>query len=413
MPVTDTTPGSLDGLRVLEIGTSVAAPFATQILGDLGAEILKIERKGTGDDTRSWAPPDWNDQAVNFLYLNRNKKSVVLDYKTPHGRELLERLLVSADVLVQNLRPGALAKAGFTAERLAELNPGLIYCELSGYGPTGPRASQPAYDPLIQAYSGIVSITGHDESGPARVPISALDMGTGMWAVIAVYEALRRRERDGRGCHVQLSLLQTALMWMSPSLMTVDAGHDSPGRLGSGLAGVVPYGAFPATDGDVFISAGNQDTWERLLTAIGAEELNQLEGFTSNEERVRNRPRVETELGKKTRQFTVVELVRRLLAASVPHSPVRRVAEVLTDEQVTAIGQIQPLPHDTVDDLRVVSLPVTFDGRYPRLEKAPPALGADTVAVLTGLGLTPDEIDGLLTAGAVEAAPDTHPQEGR
>lgn len=174
MRTTDGMTGTLEGLRVVEVGTSVAAPFATQILGDLGAEVIKVERKGTGDDTRKWSPPEWGGESIAFLYLNRNKKSVVIDYKTDEGRALLERVLADADVLVQNLRPGAFAKAGFTPERLRQLNSRLIYCELSGFGARGPRAHQPAYDPLLQAFSGIVSMTGEEDGPPARVPVSEI-----------------------------------------------------------------------------------------------------------------------------------------------------------------------------------------------------------------------------------------------
>ena len=226
------TPGSLTGLRVIEISTSVAAPFGGQILGDLGAEVIKVERP-TGDDTRHWSPPAWNGESIAFMSFNRNKKSVVLDYKREEGRQVLVDLLRDADVLIQNLRPGALAKAGFTWEFLRELNPRLIYCEMSGYGHVGPRAQQPAYDPLLQAYSGIVSMTGEDGGEPSRVPVSLLDMGTGMWMAISVFEALRRRDQTGEGCHVQNSLLQTALTWITSPLMGAAAGNPPPRRLGS------------------------------------------------------------------------------------------------------------------------------------------------------------------------------------
>ena len=198
--------GSLQGLRVVELGTSVAAPMAGQILGDLGAEVIKIERVGRGDDSRSWAPPDWDEESITFLALNRNKKSLALDYKDPRGKRVLEDLISAADVLVHNLRPGALAAAGFAEADLRRLNPRLINVEMTGFGPGGPRADQPGYDPLLQAYSGIVSITGQDDGPPSRVPVSLLDTGTGIWAVLAVYEGLQRRDATGLGCHVETPL---------------------------------------------------------------------------------------------------------------------------------------------------------------------------------------------------------------
>ena len=191
------TSGSLTGLRVVEISTSVAGPFVGQILGDLGAEVIKVERIGSGDDTRAWAPPDWDGKSIAFLHLNRNKRSIELDYKHPRGKEILTELIVGADVLVQNLRPGALAKAGFTPEVLREVNPRLVYCDMTGFGRTGPKAEDPAYDPLLQAYTGIIDMMSTGDGPPRRVPLSVLDKGTAMWAVIGILDALRRRDRTG------------------------------------------------------------------------------------------------------------------------------------------------------------------------------------------------------------------------
>jgi crotonobetainyl-CoA:carnitine CoA-transferase CaiB-like acyl-CoA transferase len=387
--------GSLAGLRVIEISTSVAAPFGGQILGDLGAEVIKVERPA-GDDTRHWSPPSWNGESIAFMSFNRNKKSVVLDYKSDEGRDVLVDLLREADVLIQNLRPGALAKAGLTWDFLHELNPRLIYCEMSGYGHVGPRAQQPAYDPLLQAYSGIVSMTGEDGGEPSRVPVSLLDMGTGMWMAISVFEALRRRDQSGSGCHVQNSLLQTALTWITSPLIGAAAGNPPPRRLGSGFRGVVPYGAFPTSDGHIFVSAGNNDIFERLLGAIDSLDLLKREGFASNPERVRNRAFVQDTLAERTCRFTLEQLIERLAAAGVPHSPVNTVDMVYRDEQVQAVGMLQRLPHPQVEDLELVNLPATFDGEYVPLTKAPPALGADTVQVLRSIGRTEDEISSLL-----------------
>jgi crotonobetainyl-CoA:carnitine CoA-transferase CaiB-like acyl-CoA transferase len=407
-PFTMPGQGSLAGLRVIEISTSVAAPFGGQILGDLGAEVIKIERHA-GDDTRKWAPPSWNGESIAFMSFNRNKKSVVIDYKDAEGKKVLEDLIAGADVLIQNLRPGALAKAGFTWEHLHALNPRLIYCEMSGYGHTGPRAMQPAYDPLLQAFSGIVSMTGDDDGAPARVPVSLLDMGTGMWMALGVFEALRRRDATGVGCHVQNSLLQTALTWITSPLIGAAAGNPPPKRLGSGFRGVVPYGAFPTADGYVFISAGNDHIWRRLLEAIDAVDLDEREGFSTNPERNLRRAEVIQALSERTSRFTLEEIVPRLIEAQVPHSPVNTVDKVYADEQVQAIGMMQALPHPAVEELEVVNLPVTFNGEYPKLTATPPELGQDTVEVLESLGRSLEQIRHLLEGNVVAQAPNEAP----
>ena len=396
--------GSLTGLRVVEIGTSVAAPYAAQILGDFGADVVKVERLGTGDDSRSWAPPQWDGVSVTFLALNRSKRSLVVDYKTEAGKKILESLISESDVLIQNLRPGALAAAGFDAGQIRALNPRLIYCELSGFGAVGPRASDPAYDPLVQAFSGIVSITGDESSAPSRVPVSLLDMGTGMWAALAVFEALRRRDQTGSGSHVQLSLLQTALTWLTIPLMGVQSGNPVPGRQGSGLAGVVPYGAFPSSDGYVFISAGNNQTWHELLDALGAQHLKDVYEYSTNPQRVVHREAVTRDLSAATSRFTSNELVGLLSAARIPHSPVQTLDQVLGDDQVHALGQFTALQHDAITDFTTLNLPMTFDGAYPEISQAPPDLGADTYSVLTSLGHSEAEIADLLAQGVVQQA---------
>ena len=320
-------------------------------------------------------------------------------------------MIAGADVLIHNLRPGALARAGWPAQRIAELNPQVINCELTGFGPTGPRAQQPAYDPLLQAYSGIVSITGDRDGAPSRVPVSLLDMGTGMWAVIGVYDALRTRQETGRGTHLEVSLLQTALTWLSAPLTAVLGGNPAPQRLGSGLAGVVPYGAYPTRDGYAFISAGNDTLWGRLCTALDAVELRDSPGFGTNRERVGAREEVNTALGEVTGAFGTADLLERLTAAGVPCAPVQTLDEIPKDEQVLAIGAIAALPHETVPDFAVINLPMTFDGRYPQHRYPPPALGSGTRAALAALGLTDAQIDAAIAAGAAQEATTAGDQE--
>jgi crotonobetainyl-CoA:carnitine CoA-transferase CaiB-like acyl-CoA transferase len=395
--------GSLKGIRVIEIGTSVAVPYGCQILGDFGAEVIKVERLGGGDDARSWGPLV-NGISITFVSLNRNKQSVVVNYKDERGKKILEDLIASADVLVQNLRPGALAAAGFSWEHIHEVNPRLIYADMSGYGRTGPRRDQPAYDAMLQAYSGVVAMTGADDGPPARVPLSMMDMGTGMWIALGVFDALRRREQTGKGEHLEVSLLQTALAWVATPLMSVAAGSPVPQRLGSGFRGNVPNGAFPASDGHVFLSVGNNDSFYRLVDAIDAPELKDAEGFEDNLTRVNNRAMVNQRLAEATSRFTMAELLERFERAAVPHSAVNTLDKVLTDPQVEALRQLETMPHPELGDVTVVNSPITFDGEYLRHTNAPPAVGSDTRTVLTALGIADADIDALRVAGVIETA---------
>jgi crotonobetainyl-CoA:carnitine CoA-transferase CaiB-like acyl-CoA transferase len=399
--------GSLDGIRIIEIGTSVAVPYGCQILADFGAEVIKVERLNGGDDARTWAPLS-HGVSITFMSLNRNKKSVVLNYKDERGAQLLEELIGSADVLVQNLRPGALAAAGFSWERMQQINPGLVYVEMTGYGRTGPRHDQPAYDAMLQAYSGVVAMTGSDDGPPARVPLSMMDMGTGMWLALGVFDALRRREQTGEGVHVEVSLLQTALAWVNTPLMSVAAGEPVPERLGSGFRGNVPNGAFPASDGYVFLSVGNNESFYRLLDAIGAPELKNTPGFEDNLTRVRNRHEVNERLGEVTARFTMEELLERLSHAKVPHSAVNTLDRVIADPQVRAVGQLEDVQHPQLGEVTMVNMPVTFNGEYLAHRRTPPALGSDTAAVLGDLGLASERIEELLTAGVIETDEDAN-----
>ncbi|MER2135385.1 MAG: CoA transferase [Arthrobacter sp.] len=403
--------GSLEGIRIIEIGTSVAVPYGCQILADFGAEVIKVERLNGGDDARTWAPLS-GGISITFLSLNRNKKSVVLNYKDERGAELLEELLGTADVLVQNLRPGALAAAGFSWERIREINPRLVYVEMTGYGRTGPRHQQPAYDAMLQAYAGVVAMTGSDDGPPARVPLSMMDMGTGMWLTLGVFDALRRREQTGEGTHVEVSLLQTALAWVNTPLMSVAAGSPVPERLGSGFRGNVPNGAFPASDGYVFLSVGNNESFYRLLDALEAGHLRDEPGFEDNLARVANRHTVNERLGEATSKFTMEDLLERLDRAKVPHSAVNTLDRVLADPQVEALAQLEAMRHPRLGEVTMVNTPITFNGEYLAHRRTPPELGSDTAEVLGALGLTAEQIDGLLAAGVIEAAAGSTTGEG-
>jgi crotonobetainyl-CoA:carnitine CoA-transferase CaiB-like acyl-CoA transferase len=374
---------SLEGTRVIDLTNNVSGPMATQILGDLGADVIKVERP-SGDDTRGWGPPFWGDavEGGTFSSLNRNKRSVVLDLKDPVGRESLWALVRDADVLVQNMRPGALDELGFSWERLRVENPRLVYCEISGFGHVGPRAAEPAYDALMQAFSGLMSITGEENRPPARIPVSVLDKGTGMWAAIGVMNALMVCARTGRGQLVQTSLLDTALTWESVQLMGYLAHGDVPERLGSGAIGVAPYQAFPTQDGDIIVGAGNQRLWEKLCAVLEKAELLEDERFGTNAERFRNREDLEKELARTISLRPTDEWVEVLGGAGIPVSPINTVDRVANDPQVEALGALEPVDHPEVDGYTLVNLPIFMDGKRAPIRRRSPSLGEHTDEVL-------------------------------
>lgn len=377
--------GSLQGIRVVDLTMSVAGPFTTQILGDLGADVVKVERPPAGDDTRTWGPPFWGSDSAQYLGLNRNKRSLLLDLKADADQAVLRDLLSDADVLVQNLRPGRLAGLGFDYETVSGWNPRLIYCEITGYGSSGPLAELPAYDPLMQAFAGLMSITGENEGAPVRIPASILDQGSAMWLVIGILDALRRRDQTGQGALVQTSLLETALLWLPAQFVGYFAAGALPDRLGSGTQSIVPYQAFPTADGWAIVAAGNDNLWQRLCTAIGRTDLLADGRFTTNPERVRHRSALVEILSETLRGRSTEEWLEVLSAVGVPVTPIQTIDEVDAHPQVQAIGAIQPVAHPEIEDFRLINLPVRVDGSHYPIRMPPPRLGEGGDEVLAEL----------------------------
>lgn len=397
--------GSLNGIRVVDVTVSVAGPFATQILGDLGADVVKVERPGTGDDTRSWGPPFWEDESAAFLALNRNKRSLALDLKDPDGKEALRRLIARADIVVQNLRAGVFADLGFGYDTLRELNPRLIFCDMSGYGPGGPMKDLPAYDPLMQAFSGLMSLTGEEGRPPVRIPASILDQGTAMWTVVAALDALRARDATGRGAHVQTSLLQTALMWLPIQHTGYLASGDVPRPMGSGTSTIAPYQAFPTRDGHLIVAAGNDNLWRRLCGAIERDDLAADPRFAGNPDRVRHRDELAAELSATLESKTTGEWQKILDGAGVPSTAIQTLDQVAAHPQVQATGAFEQVPHPRISDFTVVNTPLLHDGTYPGVRRVPPLLGEHSRDVLGELGYAPSDIDALAGKGIITQQP--------
>ncbi|HSJ30069.1 MAG TPA: CoA transferase [Longimicrobiales bacterium] len=374
-------PGPLRGLRVLELAQNLAGPYCGQILGDLGADVIKVERPG-GDAARAWGPPFVDGTGTIFAAANRGKRSIELDLGDDDGRRILRALIERSDILIEAFRPGTFAAMGFDYDRVREWNAGLIYCSVLAYGEDGPLRDLPGYDPLMQAHGGLMSITGEPGTRGARVGTSVIDMGTGMWLVIAIMAALRERDATGAGTRLSTALFDTALAWNSYHIAgCIDTGF-VPGPMGSELPMIAPYGAFATADGEIMIAAGNDGLFGRLCDALSLEELSGDDRFSSNAARVAHRKEVNDAVRDRTRTMTTADLLVRLRNHGVPCAPIQDIAEVCVDEQTAASGMIA-----RSDGITAVRLPVRFDGVRPEAGTPPPHAGEHTAAVLAELGL--------------------------
>jgi crotonobetainyl-CoA:carnitine CoA-transferase CaiB-like acyl-CoA transferase len=392
----------LEGVVVADLTQNVAGPFCTQILGDMGAEVVKVERPGRGDDARAWAPPFWGAESAAFKAMNRNKKSLALDVKREGGLEVLKRLVARADVFVQSLRAGAVAELGLDFAAAAALNPRLVYCSVTAYGATGPLADRPGYDPLMQAYGGLMSVNGHPGQEPARVGTSIVDMGTGMWAALGIVAALRQRDATGRAVEVTTALFETALMWVSYHAMGYLGSGEVPQPQGSGTSMIAPYQAFPTADGYAMIAAGSDALYGRLVRALHAPGLADDPRFADNPSRVRHRAALVEALAARTRELKTAELLERLRAAGVPSAPILTVDAVLEEPQTRASGMLVRAPHPRLPDYQSVGLPILWDGARPEVRRVPPRLGEHSADVLTWLGYTLDDVRALRAKGVIE-----------
>ena len=363
----------LSGVRVFELGGNVAGPYATWILAELGAEVTKVERP-EGDDCRGWGPPFWQGQSTLFQAINRNKDSSVYDLKSDAAAERLRAdLIEKADVVLQSLRPGTVERFGLDAARLTAENPRLIYCNLRAFGATGPLKDRPGYDALIQAFGGIMSVTGEEGRPPVRAGISAIDMGTGLWCAIGILAAIVRRHLTGRGGVVDASLFETALAWMSFYSADYQTTGDIPVRHGSGVRGIVPYQAFECSDGYLIVAASNDRLFVKLADALGHPEWSNDPRFRDNASRSANRDELVGLIGGILGPETRAHWQEILDAAGVPCAPTQSIDEVLAHPQTEALGIAQQA---TADGFKLIGLPLSFDGERPPLRHLAPKLDA-------------------------------------
>ena len=386
---------ALAGISVLDLTRNFAGPYCSMLLGDLGADVIKVEAPGAGDDTRQWSPPEWNGISATFLAANRGKRSMAVDLDREDGQRIVQRLAAKADVVVSSFRPGSLAKRGLDDETLRRDNPRLIYCSITAYGSRGPKRDWPGYDPILQAESGMMALTGQPGGPPARLPIAAMDLGTALWASVGIQAALRTRDETGEGGLVEVSLYETAAWWLSYLIAGYMGSGEEPQRHGSGAPFLAPYEVFATSDVDLMVTAANDDLFARLCDALGFPDLAADPSYRQNADRVANRAALHDLLQARFLERPATEWHGLLRARSVPCTPVRSVADFVEDDQLAALGMLVPLPHPDVPDLRVVGTPLNLDGVRPTSSRTPPRLGEHTERVLEELGYSAEEVEAL------------------
>ncbi len=392
----------LADIRVCDLTQNLAGPYCSQILADLGATVVKIEPPG-GDMARAWGPPFWGTRSALYLSVNRGKRSIVLDLKAEAGLEVLRRIAKHSDVFMQASRPGVAKRLGFDYASIRALREDVIYASVSAYGQKGPLAELPGYDPLMQAFAGLMSTTGHVGMPPTRVGGAVIDYGTGMWLAVAVLAALRRRDQTGEGAELDAALLDTAIGWVSYHVTGYMATGHVPGPMGTGVPAIAPYQAFPTSDGWVMIAAGNDALFRRLCEALGVAELAKDARFLTNPLRSKHQGELIPLIEERTREYATRELLDLTRRHAVPCSAIRDIAEVVADPQVAAAELIEAAPDPEVEGYRDVALPLRLDGSRPRAGTTPPRAGEHTRELLAELGYSEDEAEALLESGVAEA----------
>ncbi len=409
MNSTSATPGALAGIRVLDLSRVLAGPWCTQMLADLGADVVKVERPGLGDDTRQWGPPFLKDaqgndthQASYFTACNRNKRSVTIDMATPEGQELIKQMALQADIVVENFKVGGLKQYGLDHESLRALNPRLIYCSVTGFGQDGPYAERAGYDLMVQAMTGLMSITGHADNapggGPMRVGVAVIDLFTGLYASNAILAALNVRHHTGQGQHIDMALLDVGMAVLANQAAGFLATGQAPGRMGNSHPSLAPYQDFPTQDGNMLLAIGNDGQFQRFCAAAGQPDWAVDARFTTNTLRVQHRTELIPMMEAVTRTRSTAAWIALLEDKAVPCGPINTIAQAFDDAQVKARGLRVELPRSAGDGIRTiagVASPLRLSANPPVLRNAPPALGQHTDEVLAELGLNTQAIAAL------------------
>jgi formyl-CoA transferase len=381
----------LDGLRVVDLTRVLAGPFCSMLLGDMGADVIKVEEPGAGDDARGWGPfvGSWSSY---FLGVNRSKRSLALDLKSPHGADALRRLLARSDVFIENVKPGSLEKLGFAWASVHAINPRLVHCTISGYGQTGPLRHRTGYDPIIQAESGFMDITGTADGPPVRAGVAVTDYLAGLYAFSGILLALRNRDRTGNGEHVDIALFDSMLSTLSMPAGIVQATGTTPHRVGNDHPSIAPYEGLRTRDGFVMIAAANPRLWKQLCAAVEVPHLVDDSRFLTNTDRVRNRAALKSELEEAFANYSVDDLIARLHKAAVPCGIVRTVADALGDPQVASRQMLLDFGDPEMGGVRVLGNPIKLSENGAQPNRRPPRLGEHTREILEELGYSAAEV---------------------
>ena len=377
---------ALDGIRIIDFSKALAGPYCTMLLSDMGAEVIKVEMPGKGDDSRGWGPPFVEGEAAYFMSINRNKKSITLNLKDNKAREIAFKLIEKADVVLETNRPGVMKKLGLDYESVKAANPGIIYASISGFGQTGPYSKRPGFDQVIQGYGGIMGLTGEKGGGPLKVGIAVTDIATGMFAAIGILSALYNRQVTGKGQYVDASMLDGQVSWLTYQGGRYLASGKVPERIGSAHPLIVPYQDFEASDGFINIAAGNDNLWKKFCDVAGLQDIADDPKFATNAKRVENRDEVVGIVSKVIKTKTMQEWLDLLNEAGIPCGPIYTVDQIFKDPQVLARDMLVEVDHPKCGKVKVTGCPIKFSETPAEITAAPPVLGQHNEQILAELG---------------------------
>ena len=385
---------ALEGIRVLDLTRALAGPFCTLMLGDNGADVIKVEMPGSGDDTRKWGPPFIGEESAYFLSINRSKRSLTLNLREPQAKEIFLKLAENSDVLVENFTPGVMERFGLGYDEVKQTNPKIVYCSISGFGQDGPYRNRPAYDQIMQGISGLMSITGEPDGEPQKIGIAVTDIGAGMWSAFAIMAALHHREQHGEGQYIDVSMMDAQVAWLTYQAAYFFANGEPPKRMGAAHPTLVPYQAFMCQDGKyINVAVGSERIWERFCRGVRREELQNDPEYAVNSDRVRNRAKLVPMLQEYFLTRPVADWVEDLQEANVPCGPINDLADVFADPQVLARNMYVEIPHPTLGSIKQTGLPIKFSLTPGGIDRHPPLLGEHNQEILEDLGYSVAQVD--------------------